>query len=239
MRKFFISLDRTPERAERFLAANAHVPGFERSPGVDGETVDIEAMREMGLVSDACEFTRAAIGAGLAHVAFWGNVAESGVPAHIFEDDTYLCRNFEQESARVIADLPVDWEIILWGSNHRGMALFELLPGITQCFTIVPQTSVREGIDAFGMMDVTTLPFRLTQTFGTCGYAISPAGARKMIKRCLPLTTVKVPHACLGGRILPATGIDTLMNRHYAEMKSYISFPPLCLTDDEAVGFDA
>jgi glycosyl transferase, family 25 len=239
MHKYVISLDRTPERTERFLAVNAHVAGIERSPGVDGATMDLDEMKRMGLVSENCQFTRAAMGAALAHVALWGNIAKSGVPACIFEDDAFLCQNFEQESARLIAGLPKDWDIIHWGSTHRGTVQFEFLPGISQCVVIYPQESVKKNADAFRRLDVTTLPFKLTQTFGVCGYAISPSGAEKLIRRCLPLTSTGVPHSCLGGRVIPANGIDILMNRHYLEMKAYTSFPPLCLTDDEVVGFDA
>ncbi|MBM9402641.1 glycosyltransferase family 25 protein [Gluconacetobacter azotocaptans] len=232
MDKFFISPAQTPERAERFLAVNAHVPGLVHSPGVDGSTVDVNEMKEKGLVADACQFTREAIGSGLAHVALWGNIAQRNVPAHIFEDDAFLCRNFEQESARIIASLPGDWDIILWGSNSDTPLQFELLPGITQCVAVTSEESVRKGVQTFRDMDVTSVPLRLTQAFGLCGYAVSPAGAMKLIKNCLPLTTVNVSHPCLGGRIITANSIDILMNRHYAEMMAYTSFPPLCLTDN-------
>ncbi|MBL7236474.1 MAG: glycosyltransferase family 25 protein [Komagataeibacter hansenii] len=233
MQKFVISLDRTPERTERFRRANAHLPDIVRSPGVDGAKMDVEEFKRMNLLSESCQFTRGAIGSGLAHVALWGLVAKNGTPAHIFEDDAFLCRNFEQESARVIASLPEDWDIILWGNNSDTALQFELLPGITQCVAVFSQDSVRMGINKFRDMDVTSLPLPLTQTFGICGYAISPLGARKMIKNCLPMTTVDIAYSSLGGRVLTATSIDHLMNQYYPTMKAYTSFPPLCLTDND------
>ncbi|GAA4502045.1 glycosyltransferase family 25 protein [Gluconacetobacter tumulicola] len=234
MNKFFISLERTPERTERFLQANAHIQGLVRSPGVDGASMDLEEMKERGFVRDSCAFTRGAIGSGLAHVALWGNVAKYGIPAHIFEDDAFLCRNFEEESNRIIATLPADWDIILWGNNSDTVLQFELLPGITQCVATFSQETVRRGISSFRQMDVTALPFKLDHTFGICGYAISPLGAEKMIKRTLPMDTTHIAYPSLGGRVITTTSIDHLMNTVYPEMKAYTCFPPLCLTDNQA-----
>ncbi|MFW7269137.1 glycosyltransferase family 25 protein [Gluconacetobacter sp. Hr-1-5] len=233
MNKFFISLERTPERTERFLTVNAHIQGLVHAPGIDGSLLDIEGMKQQAFLHPDCQFTRGAVGSGLTHVALWGSVAKSGVAAHIFEDDAFLCRNFEEESSRVIASLPEDWDIILWGNNSDTVLQFELLPGITQCVATFSQDSVRAGIQTFRDMDVTSRPFRLDHTFGICGYAISPLGADKLIRSCLPMQTVDLAYPALGGRVLPTSSIDHLMNRHYREMMAYTCFPPLCLTDNQ------
>lgn len=233
MNKFFISLERTPERTERFLEVNAHVSDLVRSPGVDGSTMDLDAIKQRGFIHDNCQYTRGAIGSGLAHIALWGNVAQSGVPAHIFEDDAFLCRNFDEESSRILASLPDDWDIILWGNNSDTVLKFELLPGITPCVVTFSQNAVREGIHMFRTMDVLSMPFRLDHTFGICGYAISPAGAEKMIRGCLPLRSVDVQYPSLDNRVLASNAIDHLMNLNYAQMNAYTCFPPLCLTDNQ------
>lgn len=234
MKKFFISLDRTPERTERFLTANAHIQDFIRAPGIDGSLLNIDDLRGKGFVQESCEFTQGAVGSGLTHVALWGSVAQTGIPAHIFEDDAFLCGNFEQESRRIIAGLPDDWDIILWGNNSDTVLQFDLLPGITQCIATFSQDSVRAGIHSFREMNVSSLPFRLDHTFGICGYAISPLGAEKMIKRCLPMQTINITYPSLNNRIIPASSIDHLMNLHYREMKAYTCLPPLCLTDNQS-----
>lgn len=234
MNKFFISLNRTPERTERFLKANSHIKGLIKAPGIDGTLLNIDEMRGQGFLQENCQFMRGAVGSGLTHVALWGNTANSGVPAHIFEDDAFLCGNFEQESSRIIAALPEDWDIILWGNNSDTVLQFELLPGITQCVATFAQDSVREGVHKFREMDVSSLPFKLDHTFGICGYAISPLGAEKMIKRCLPMQTTGIVYPSLGNRLITTTSIDHLMNLHYREMKAYTCFPPLCLTDNES-----
>ncbi|GBQ24480.1 glycosyltransferase [Gluconacetobacter sacchari DSM 12717] len=232
MNTFFISLDRTPERTTRFLNANDHIQGLIKAPGIDGSILDIDGMRGQGFLLESCRFTPGAIGSGLTHVALWGSVAKSGIPAHIFEDDAFLCGNFEEESRRILSSLPEDWDIILWGNNSDTVLQFELLPGITKCVATFSQESVREGVHLFREMTVSTLPFRLDHTFGICGYAISPQGAEKMIKRCLPMQTTDIMYSSLGNRVITATSIDHLMNQHYREMKAYTCFPPLCLTDN-------
>lgn len=234
MKKYFISLDRTPERTKRFLDSNSHIKDFERSPGLDGKLLDRDDIINKGLLGQDCNFTAGAVGSGLAHALLWAKVVSSGKPAHVFEDDAFLCHNFEQESDRIIKGLPEDWEIILWGNNYDSIVEFELLPGLTQCFASFNQDTVRQNIHTFRTIDVTSVPFRLSQTFGICGYAISAYGASRLIECCFPMTSIDVTYPGLGGRVLTSTSIDHLMNIYYANIKSYTAFPPLCLTDNDS-----
>ncbi|WP_338332034.1 glycosyltransferase family 25 protein [Acetobacter sp. LMG 32666] len=231
MHKYFISLERTPERTERFLKSNAHIKDFEWMPGLDGKTLDRNTIVSKGLLAPDCGFTAGAIGSGLTHIKLWAKIAQSGQPAHIFEDDAFLCRNFEHESNRIIATLPHDWDIILWGNNYDSILEFELLPGITQCVAMFNQDTVRQGIPAFLNMNVASTAFRLTQTFGICGYALSPLGANRLLKLCLPFKTEEVFYPGLG-RSLATSSVDHLMNIHYRNIHAYTALPPLCLTDN-------
>lgn len=234
MKKYFISLDRTPERTKRFLTANNHINDFERYAGLDGNKLDRDELIKNGLLAPTCNFTPGAIGSGLAHASLWAKVIRSDEPAHIFEDDAFLCKNFEEESKALIEKLPNNWDIILWGNNYDSILEFELLPGITQCVAVFNQDTVRRGIPNFLNMNISSNPFKLTQTFGICGYAISPLGASRLMERCLPLQTTTVIYPGLGMRQLPTTSIDHLMNIHYQETNSYTAFPPLCLTDNDS-----
>lgn len=232
MHKYFISLERTPERTERFLKSNSHIADFEWIPGLDGKTLDRNAIINKGLMKADCGFKAGAIGSGLTHIKLWAQIAQGGKPAHIFEDDAFLCRNFEQESNRIIASLPHDWDIILWGNNYDSILEFELLPGITQCIAIFNQDTVRKGIPQYLNMDVSSAAFRLTQTFGICGYALSPKGANRLLELCLPFQSIDVFYPGLG-RSLTTTSVDHLMNIHYRNIKAYTALPPLCLTDND------
>lgn len=232
MQKHYISLLRTPERQERFLRVNAHVNGLLHSPGIDGKNLDLDEIRQKGFLGDGCEFTMGAVGSGLAHVSLWGTIAKSGEPGHIFEDDAFLCKNFEEESQRIISSLPKDWDIILWGNNSDTSLQFEMIPGIGDCIAHFSEEQVRQGIDTFRDIDVKSQAFRLKETFGICGYAVSPKGARNLIERCLPFTTTLHPHSCLNNRLIKTGSVDVIMNKHYRHMKAFTSFPPLCLTDN-------
>lgn len=233
MHKYFISLERTPERTERFLKSNSHITDFEWMPGLDGKLLDRQTIISKGLMKPGCDFTAGAIGSGLTHIQLWAQVAQNGKPAHIFEDDAFLCRNFEQESDRIIASLPHNWDIILWGNNYDSILEFELLPDITQCIAFFNQETVRKGIPQYLNMDVSSAPFRLTQTFGICGYAISPKGANRLLELCLPFKSMDVFYPGLG-RSLATSSVDHLMNIHYRDIMAFTALPPLCLTDNDS-----
>ncbi|WP_336763519.1 glycosyltransferase family 25 protein [Asaia sp. VD9] len=234
MDKFFISLERTPERTERFIAANSHINGLVHAPGIDGKSLNRDAVTDAGLVHPACRFTVGAIGSGLTHIALWGSIAKNRRPAHIFEDDAYLCKNFEAESERIIAGLDEEWEIILWGNNPDTTLKFALFPDITPCVMRLSQQSVQKNIDRFAQQEVAALAFRLDHTFGICGYAVSPKGAQTLLKGCLPLRGEAVCYDSLGGKTIIASSVDHLMNTIYPQIQAYVSFPPLCLTDNRA-----
>lgn len=46
MHKSFISLERTPQRTERFRQVNAHVADIALQPGIDGARLDMDEVRE-------------------------------------------------------------------------------------------------------------------------------------------------------------------------------------------------
>ncbi|NVN02699.1 MULTISPECIES: glycosyltransferase family 25 protein [Asaia] len=232
MDKFFISLERTPERTARFLTANAHIHGLIHAPGIDGSKMDIDSMKEKGLVHQDCRFTLGALGSGLTHVALWGSVAKSGRAAHIFEDDAFLCKNFEEESARVLAEIGEDWDIVLWGNNPDTVLKVQALPEITPCVITFSQDDVRKNIGNYADKKVVSQPLRLHHTFGICGYAISPKGAKSLLEKCLPLRNENVIYDSLGGRCIQTNSVDHLMNLYYDQVQAYASFPPLCLTDN-------
>lgn len=232
MKHYVISLARTPERLERFQRVNHHIPGIIHAPGIDGQTLDRQETIKAGLLAADCQFTSGAVGSGLTHVALWGSIAQSGEPANIFEDDAFLCANFEEKSRQIINQLPEDWEIILWGQNSDAPLHYEVLPGQTDCFAQFSQDDVRRGIENFRHQQIETLPFRLRQTFGICGYALSPRGALSLMQRCLPMVSLPIHYPSLGGRTLISTSIDHIMNRHYVDMKAYCCVPPLVLTDN-------
>ncbi|GAN70600.1 hypothetical protein ASY01nite_05770 [Acetobacter syzygii] len=234
MFKFFISNDTTPDQTERFLQLNAHVQDLARSVGVHPQDLDVRAMQQMNLISAECLFSQEAFAAALSHVALWGNVAQHQTAAHVFESNAVLCANFEAESTRILASLPQDWDFVLWGNTPGSTIQFDVLPELALFSgAVLPPYSAR-GAGALSEMDVTSLAFPLMATQSVSGYAISPSGAEKMIKACLPLTstTVPAPNPEEGG--VAAQTLQQLMSLHYSTMKAYVCVPPLCMADAAA-----
>ncbi|MFT8549503.1 MAG: glycosyl transferase [Acetobacter okinawensis] len=231
MFKFFISSDAATEQTERFTRLNAHVPDLVRSVGVDVQGLDVQAMQQMNLISAECLFTPAAFAQALSHVSLWGNVAQHQTAAHVFAGNAVLCANFEAESTRILASLPQDWDFVLWGNAPGATLQLDILPDLA-LFTgaVQPPYSAR-GAAALSEMDVTSLAFPLMSTQSVCGYAISPSGADKLIKACLPLTSTTVPAANPHEGGAPAQTLEQLMSLHYSTIKAYACVPPLCMAD--------
>ncbi|MFT8655657.1 MAG: glycosyltransferase family 25 protein [Acetobacter papayae] len=231
MDKFFISLDSAPERSETFQRLNAHVPDILPFKGLDASTVDLPAMQQAGLVSKNCTFSPADLASALNHVSLWGTVMRSGTSAYVFDDRAVLCRNFSEVSQDIIEKLPTNWDIVCWNWAGDNVMQYELLPGVTHATITYFQDSVQKHIKDFNTTGIASLPFRLVQMFGFGNYAISPSGAAKLIKSCLPLNSEEVLHYCLGGQMLQATDLSILLNRYYMDIAAFITVPPLCLSD--------
>ena len=111
-----ISLARQPERRVLFLRRNAHVPStfFD---AVDGHTLSEDQIRSSGLFLP--EVTRTydahSYGVAMSHWHLWKEAAASDGPTTIAEDDALLRHDFEARSEALLATLPADWDIVLWG----------------------------------------------------------------------------------------------------------------------------
>ncbi|MFT8419486.1 MAG: glycosyl transferase [Acetobacter sp.] len=231
MFKFFISSNAAPEQTERFERLNAHVPDLVRSVGMDEQALDVQAMQKMNLISAECLFSQAAFAKALSHVSLWGNVAQHQTPAHIFTSNAVLCANFETESTRILASLPHDWDFVLWGSAPGATLQLDILPDLALFSGAVQPPYSAQGAAALSEMDVTSLAFALMSTLSVCGYAISPTGADKLIKACLPLTSTTIPATTAHATGRAAQTLEELMSLHYSTIKAYACVPPLCMAD--------
>ena len=231
MYKFFISSDAAQSQTEQFLKLNAHVSDLVRSVGISEQTLDVQAMQQMNLISAECLFSRAALAQALSHISLWGNVAQHQTAAHVFESNTVLCANFEAESTRILASLPHDWDFVLWGNAPGATLQFDILPDLALFTGAVQPPYSAHGAGALSEMEVTSLAFPLLSTQSVSGYAISPTGAEKLIKACVPLTSTTVPATNPQDGGAPAQTLPQLMSLHYSTMKAFVCVPPLCMTD--------
>lgn len=117
---YVISLEESYKRRERFFnSIKKHSLNVEWIKGMHGENIDIQAQKELGILTD--NFTLklpGSLGCLLSHLNVWEIIKNDPEVncALIFEDDAVLCRNFSNK-LKSIPDsaLPQDWDMIWLG----------------------------------------------------------------------------------------------------------------------------
>jgi glycosyl transferase, family 25 len=226
-----VSLQATPHRRERFADLNRGFQ-FEFFDAVDGRQIDRSRFFGSRLAEADVPYSPGAVGCALSHLTLWERSVRDHVILTVVEDDAVLRRDFEAKSQELIARLPPDWDIIMWGWNFDSILSVLVMPGISTTVISCNQDSLRQAIGRFQTELFEPHIFRLDKCFGTCAYTISPAGSRKFRQGCFPLRQENVYFPLLN-RLLPNDGIDIAMNRIYSMTNSYVSFPPLAVTPND------
>lgn len=227
-----INLDRSPERLTQFKARNARIPGIQRFSAADGSTVDREALVQAHTIAPGLAYSAGAIGCALSHLCFWNAAAAENRMFTVCEDDAIFNRRFPDLAPRLIAELPGDWDLVLWGWNMDSILMFDLMPGISPCLARFDQEQMRGAVEDFQTRALAPRPFPLLRAFGIPCYSVSPAGARKLLREALPLRPFTLDFPTVG-KALPNDGIDIVMNSLYPKLKAYVSLPPLVITRNE------
>ena len=130
------------------------------------------------------------------------------------------------QRARLLKDLPPDWDFIAWGYEFKTFLWVELLPGISVAEIRPNFHLLHQNIAEFSKLDTPRVLMKLRHQFGTLCYSVSPAGARRLIDFCLPLKP-----GFLKFTDFPITieniGIDCAMNGAFPTMNAYACIPPL------------
>lgn len=226
-----ISLPASTDRRAAFAANNAHV-GYDFVDAVDGKAIQPQMARLPDLFEPGLDYTAGAVGCALSHLTLWQDVVDSGQPMTILEDDAILRHDFEARSAQVVAGLPADWDIVVWGWNFDSILSLNIMPGISPAVVQFNQTQLRATMRSFQALAGAPAVLRLAECFGTCAYTISPAGARRFMAECFPLRPF---HHYVQGirRDVPNNGIDIPMIRLYSQANAYCALPPLAATRNE------
>ena len=232
MDTYVINLDRSEDRLREFRRRNSHMPDIHRFSAVDGSTIDREELIESNTFTSGLPYTDGAVGAALSHMFFWEAAKAENAVITVCEDDAIFHRQFPELSARFIAGLRDDWDIVLWGWNLDSILLFDLMPGVSHCLATFDQEKMRAGADIFQELPIVPGAFRLLRAFGIVCYTISPRGASAMLDRSLPLRPLKVAFPMVHPEF-PNNGIDIVMNDAYPGMNAFVSFPPLVVTKNE------
>ncbi len=232
MKIHVINLDRSAERLREFQRWNGHLPGIQRFPAIDGATIDRQALIAARTIAPGLKYTDGAIGCALSHLHFWEAAAAGPTAVTVCEDDAIFHHGFLEHALRLLASLPEDWDLVLWGWNFDSILLFDLLPGVSPCLGVFDQAKLRGAADHYQRLPLTPGLFRLVRAFGTVCYTLSPSGARKLLDRCLPIQPFTIPFPMVNPEF-PNNGIDIAMNREYEAVNAYVSLPPLVVTAND------
>lgn len=226
-----ISLARSTTRRESFARLNQHIQ-YEFFDAVDGSKLTKEYIQQSGLFSSDLNYSAGAWGCALSHLTLWDQVIESGEALTVAEDDAIFRHDFNQQIEQAIQSLPDDWDIIVWGWNIDFVLSFRFMPGVSPAVAFFDQDQMRKAIPTF-QASTERLSFpRLDKCWGTVGYTISPKGAKNLKDKCFPIRPLELTVPILN-KTLTNDGIDGAMNAVYASIQSYVSFPPLIVTEND------
>jgi glycosyltransferase involved in cell wall biosynthesis/GR25 family glycosyltransferase involved in LPS biosynthesis len=224
-----INLDRSTARLQQFRQRNIHLADIIRYPAVDGAAVNRAELISSGILADDCPYSSGAIGCALSHIHLWRTARAGDRPTTIFEDDTVAVAGFDRKSAEIMASLPPDWDLVMWGYVFDP---FDVWADLTVAKTRLHFLSIDPQHVLNGFLNEThpLSTYRLLNAWGTQAYTITPRGASILLDHCLPLKKRVIQFSEPGVNYYDQ-GIDGAMNAAYPQMKAYICVPPLVVHD--------
>ncbi|MDI3335003.1 glycosyltransferase family 25 protein [Defluviimonas aestuarii] len=180
-----INLARRPDRLASMAAQLGRLGlDWSRGEAIDaGDGHELRPAFGRGMKARAFPATRGDIACSLTHQRLWRQIADGGRPAVVLEDDAVLADSFARLMSCDLAGL--------MRRHDMGVLKLEFWPG--------PQKSRRFPVgEVIGPVLETIRLYRLHSSYlGTCGYIITPEGARLMNDR-FPRLRVPVDHALFG-----------------------------------------
>ncbi len=227
-----LNLDRSPERLAQFERDNPSHASIRRFSAVDGRTLDRGELRACGILSPDLEYGDGALGSALSHLAQWQHAAQSGRALTVLEDDAVLCGNFREETARLLGALPAGWDYVQWGYNFDTCLTYDMLPDVSPCTATFDQERLRQAIGRFHTVAIAGALYRLVSSLGIPGYTISPQGATRLLRACLPLRPMQSFYPGLN-QWFGHRSIDFMLNTLHETHASYVAVPPLVVSANE------
>jgi glycosyl transferase family 25 len=226
-----ISLARSLERRASFAAINSHID-YSFFDAVEGATIMPHIRQLPELFDGDIGYLPGAVGCALSHLSLWKEAADTHQVVTVLEDDAILRRDFHEQCARALDSLPADWDVVVWGWNFDAQVSLNVMPGVSPALLTFNQDQLRQTIPGFQGLNTVPSLLPMESCFGTPAYSISPAGARKFIASCFPLT--RFTHRVTGlPHPMPNNGIDMAMNRIYGVTNTFCSLPPLAVTRND------
>lgn len=214
------------------MANNSHVPGLARYSAVDRNNIDRGDLIARGIIEKDCPYSDAALANALSHMTLWNAVLETGKSACIFEDDAIICNNFVSEYEKILSSIRDDWDIILFSSNFDAFLKVSMVPDALDAIVMFDGRKFLENPSSFSKKTIDAMPVRLLEAFGLCGYALSRTGAYKLINSVIPIRNVELAISICKKNIRNES-LDNIVCAQYQSMNSYVSVPPLCVTEND------
>ena len=230
---YLINLDRSTDRLNEFMATNGHLRDVIRFQAFDGAKLDRGDLASRGILKQDVPYSSGAVGCAMSHIALWKMAASSENGFTVSEDDAIFSRAFPTRAREILAMLPANWDIMLWGWNFDAYVWLDVLPGVAGTTQMIfDQEALRTGIDQFQDLAVHRVPMRLRHGFGTICYSVSPKGAQCLLGRCLPINAPLIAFPGLEITI-DNYGIDATLNGAYPHIEAFACMPPLVVTKNQ------
>ena len=231
-----INLDRSTERLRRFKELNTHLTDVTRVPGVDGGTLVREALEKAGYIAGDLSYGAGALGCALSHIRLWEMAAAQDRPVTIFEDAVAVSYQFEKTAADILATLPADWDVVVWGYSLNPLYVWVDLSisKIRLSGYGSKRNGGANGAQKFQSEEYHGGPVKLLHAFGTFGYSISASGARAALEHCRPLRN-RMVHFPEAGVRTPDQGVDVALCGLYPSVRAFICIPPLIIRCEDQV----
>ena len=231
---YLINLDRSTDRLREFTAINTHLGVVRRFSAVDGAALSLPNLIERKLVEPGIGafYTAGALGNAFSHLMLWERVGGQSDPVTVCEDDAIFHRDFRATSERLLAGIPADWDIVMWGWNYDS-PLEIRMPGLATAVLLCDYTGVQLRTAEFQSHPLSSVLLPLCQAFGLACYSISPSGARKLRNFCTPIRAMSIPCRGAKGGNVPNIGIDLMMSAAFRHMKAFVSMTPLVISTNE------
>lgn len=239
MRAFVLNLARRPERLQRFCGWNdGHGLDFQVVPAVDGTGLDRAALAAAGVLeADNARFTDGAIGNALSHRQQWLDCMADGQPRMICEDDACLRGDIAAHLPAVTKAL-LGADLLFLGYNTNAPltlvlpdalvteSYFGMRPGAGDHFAAFAGNTARRPRPALQ---------RALTVWGTIAYAVSPAGARRLVQSCFPLSSARGVSTQMARRRVAVRALDGMINLalHDGRVHAVACLPPLALSPND------
>lgn len=237
MRAFVLNLVRRPERLRRFIGWNGrHGLDFHVAAAMDGAAIDRAALVAAGMLAeDNAAFSDGALGNALSHRAQWLACVEADEARLICEDDACLHATLPAQLPHLAGALR-ECDLLYLGFNTNAPVAM-LLPDqmVVESFF---GTAAPRGPDHYGAFAASTAPrarsavHRALSVWGTIAYAVSPAGARRLLDTCFPLSGAGAVRFHVERKQVPPTALDGVINLHLqaGRLRGAVCFPPLAIS---------